>query len=169
MDDLRSLVKAAGDHLYEDTPAAMLGDHLSEQGDGRGVVIQKWLAERHIPQRAYVASTPIHQQEWFDVGNHNYRMETEIEKGQNGPVAAIHLEKYNGRDHYHRHFHAELTHTEARQLADSLPKAGKTPPTGSPESEVLGIGSADFHHFLDTHYGDDPRFTDALSKALKPA
>lgn len=149
MTDLKDLVNAAAEHRQEDTPVAMLADHLIEQGDGRGELLRRWL-ESDRPPLSYddVVCGPSHA----DRITGRHWLSTDLNNVKGVPVFRIRINSFVGD----RSFEIPVDHAEARRIAS-------TPPF-----TTTGPFSKRMHKFLDTEFGPDPRYNDSLNKALKP-
>lgn len=161
MTDLTDLVNAVIEDPKEHTKQAALADFLLERGDLRGEILRRYLETPAILNFPTSPEYTTHQQEFFDVGPHNIRLSTELSRGGDSPKVQLSLEKYNGKDHKHVEFTTDLSHSEARQLVDSLPQQKK-----SNGVEEVFHSPAKMHEFLSEHYGSDPRLIEGLNKAL---
>lgn len=154
MTNLGDLIKAVVRNHKEDAPLWMLADHLLEANDSRGEIIRRAINSGPYAGRQGVGHKgegPYHRED-LD-GDHNVGLTSFPQIGVDGDlrftVTAFDRTAKSPQP-LSRSMTVAVPHTEARQIADTLPNA----------EEV--------HKFLDTHFGPDDRYTDSLNKALKP-
>jgi uncharacterized protein (TIGR02996 family) len=147
--DFHSLVKAVVENPKEDTPLSMLADHLTEGGDGRGEIIQRWLSG---DRKSYVVrSAGPEAYHWQDVSSKpEHWFSTEVGLTQsNKPAFSVTVMGEKGFQSSGRHLTVPVELDDARRIADSLPHKDAV------------------HSFLNHHFGEDERYAQKLGEALK--
>lgn len=162
MTDLSALANAVVENPKEDAPLHMLADEMLDKGDGRGEVLRRWLVAEGedkdpVEDLSDMSMPPTHTQGFRPDEKGQIKIHTFPSVAYAGrakgkePVLNVRIERLAGGQNYFSRLHSvALPHSEAREVADSLPNA----------EEV--------HHFLDKHFGNDPRLVDGLNKALTP-
>lgn len=147
MSDVAHLINAVNANQPEDTPLAMLADALDEahplDNDGRAMLLKKWLREPENrltgvewyarPQRA--GAFLLHRDQ-------EHPLQHAMAVMDDGSVWAT----FGGVPGGSFGKRVELTHTEARDVADHLPNSTET------------------HEFLNNHLGPDPRPLEARNR-----